>query len=98
MLTLLIKLFKPLLIKLLTSKLLSFLQPQLLKLDKWCEDKLGIDLIKQEKKFHEKWPNISKRIAVLERDAHPPICLNEFDGYKELEKRIKVLEEKNGIQ
>jgi len=98
MFTLLIKLLKPLLIKLLTSKLLSFLQPQLLKLDKWCEDKLGIDLIKQEKKFHEKWPNISKRIAVLERDAHPPICLNEFDGYKELEKRIKVLEEKNGIQ
>ena len=98
MLTLLIKLLKPLLMKLLTSKLLSFLQPQLLKLDKWCEDKLGIDLIKQEKKFHQKWPNISKRIAILEKDAHPPICLDEFDGYKELEKRIKTLEEKNGIQ
>ena len=97
MLTLLIKLLKPLLIKLLTSRLLSFLQPQLLKLDKWCEERLGIDLIKQEKKFHQKWPNISKRIAVLERDSHPPICLDQFDGYKELEKRIKELEKKNGI-
>ena len=98
MLTLLIKLLKPLLMKIISSRLLIFMQPYLLKLDKWCEDKLGIDLIKQEKKFHEKWPNISKRIAILERDAHPPICLDEFDGYKELEKRIKTLEEKNGIQ
>lgn len=83
--------------KLLTSRLLSFIQPQLLKLDKWSEDKLGIDIIKQEKKFHQKWPNISKRIAILERDSHPPICLKEFDGYKDLIKRIEELEKKNGI-
>ena len=27
---------------------LKFLHPHLLKLDKWCEDKLGIDIIKQD--------------------------------------------------
>ena len=97
MLTLLINLLKPLLMKLLTSRLLSFLQPQLLKLDKWCEERLGIDLIKQEEKFHKKWPNISKRLATLERDAHPPIWLKEFDGYKDLIKRIEELEKKNGV-
>ena len=98
MLTLLIKLLKPLLMKLLTSRLLSFIQPYLLKLDKWSEDKLGIDIIKQEEQFHKKWPNISKRLATLERDAHPPICLKEFDGYKDLIKRIEELEKKNGVQ
>jgi len=97
MLTLLIKLLKPLLMKLLTSRLLSFLLPQLLKLDKWSEERLGIDIIKQEEKFHKKWPNISKRLATLERDAHPPICLKEFDGYKDLIKRIEELEKKNGV-
>lgn len=97
MLTLLIKIIKPLLMKLLTSRLLAFMQPQLLKLDKWSEEKLGIDLIKQEEKFHKKWPNISKRLATLERDAHPPICLKEFDGYKDLIKRIEELEKKNGV-
>jgi len=96
MLTLLIKLLKPLLMKLLTSRLLSFLLPQLLKLDKWSEERLGIDIIKQEEKFHKKWPNISKRLATLERDAHPPICLKEFDGYKDLIKRIEELEKKKG--
>jgi len=97
MLTLLIKLLKPLLMKLLTSRLLSFLLPQLLKLDKWSEERLGIDIIKQEEKFHKKWPNISKRLATLERDSHPPICLKEFDGYKDLIKRIEELEKKNGV-
>ena len=82
--------------KLLTSRLLSFLLPQLLKLDKWSEERLGIDIIKQEEKFHKKWPNISKRLATLERDAHPPICLKEFDGYKDLIKRIEELEKKKG--
>lgn len=96
MLTLLINLLKPLLMKLLTSRLLSFLLPQLLKLDKWSEERLGIDIIKQEEKFHKKWPNISKRLATLERDAHPPICLKEFDGYKDLIKRIEELEKKKG--
>ena len=80
----------------LASKNIAFkpLHPWLLKLDAWCEKKLGIDIIKQEKKFHQKWPRISKRIAVLERDSHPPICLKEFDCYHDLVKRIEKLEKK----
>jgi len=69
----------------LASKNIAFkpLHPWLLKLDAWCEKKLGIDIIKQEKKFHEKYPGISKRIA-----------LKDFDGYHELVKRIEELEKK----
>jgi len=44
------------------------MMPTLLKLDKWCEDKLGIDIIKQDKKFHEVYPLVSKRIEQLEKE------------------------------
>ncbi len=97
MLTLLIKIIKPLLMKLLTSRLLSFMQPSLLRMDKWLETKLGIDIIKQEKKFYQKYPKIMERIFKLESESHPPICLKEFDGYKDLIKRIEELEKKNGV-
>jgi len=39
----------------------------LLRLDKWCEDKLGIDIVKQDKKFHEKYPLVSQRLEEIER-------------------------------
>ena len=54
-------------IKLLATSALSFLHPHLLKLDKWCEDKLGIDIIKQDKKFHDKYPLVAKRLVEIER-------------------------------
>lgn len=34
-----------------------------------------------------------ERIEKLERDSHPPIGLCEFEGYKELEKRISLIED-----
>ena len=58
------------LIRFIISAILKVYQPQwLLRLDKWCEDKLGIDLIKQEEKFAEKYPNIIKRIEDLEQET-----------------------------
>ena len=69
----------------------------MLKLDKWCEDKLGIDLIKLEKKFYEKYPGIMNRINILEKNMHPCKELHEFDAYPALMKRIEELEKKNGI-
>lgn len=54
-------------LKLATTAAFSFLQPRLLKIDKWCEEKLGIDLIKQEKKFRERYPGVEHRIAELEK-------------------------------
>ena len=76
----------------LRNTILKFLHPHLLKLDAWCERHIGIDLIKQELKFKEKWPNIEKRIQQLENDSHPPISIEQFDGYKDLVKRIEKLE------
>jgi hypothetical protein len=67
MISILVAVFKAVITKLLASSALSFLHPYLLKFDAWCEDKLGIDLIKQDKKFHEKYPLVSARLEEVER-------------------------------
>ena len=77
------------------SVLLKLYQPQwLLRFDAWLEKRLGIDLIKQEKKFHEKYPGIMNRIQLLEKDSHPKCGIEEFDGYATIDKRIEDLEKK----
>ena len=82
-------------VRFIISLILKLYQPAwLLRFDKWCERKLGIDLIKQEKKFHEKYPGIMNRINILEKNSHPPCPLECFDGYDELLKRIEKLENK----
>ena len=90
--------FKNIILKLATTGAFSFMQPWLLKVDKWAEDKLGIDLIKQDKKFHEQYPLVSERIAKLERDSHPPIAPGGTTELKneiaELLKRIEKLEKR----
>jgi len=67
MISIFVAVFKAIITKLLTTSALSFLHPHLLKLDKWCEDKLGIDIIKQDKKFHEKYPLVAARLEEIER-------------------------------
>ena len=69
MIGILVAVFKAIVTKLLTTSALSFLHPHLLRLDKWCEDKLGIDIIKQDKKFKEVYPLISDRIMRLEQEV-----------------------------
>ena len=55
-------------------------------------------LIKQDKKFHEKYPLVSERIATLERDSHPPVAPGGATELKDeiaaLLKRIEKLEKK----
>ena len=78
------------LIRFIVSAILKVYQPKwLLSLDKWCEDKIGIDLIKQEEKWFEKHPLLLKRIQLLEQDAHPPVAP---DGATELKDLIQSLE------
>lgn len=96
MLAFILKILKNIVLKLATTGAFSFLQPWLLKVDKWCEDKLGIDLIKQDKKFHEKYPLVAERLKVLEKNSHPCKELHEFEVYPELIARIEALEKKNG--
>lgn len=67
MISILVAVVKSIITMLLKTAALSFLHPHLLKLDKWCEDKLGIDLIKQDKKFHEKYPLVAARLEEIER-------------------------------
>ena len=68
MFSFLLAIIRAIILKLATTGVFNFMMPKLLKLDKWCEDKLGIDIIKQEKKFHEVYPLVSKRIEQLEKE------------------------------
>lgn len=82
-------------IKFIVTRILKVYQPQwLLNLDDWCEDKLGIDIIKEDKKFHELYPIVANRIKQLEANSHPCKELHEFDVYPDLIKRIEKLEKK----
>ena len=42
--------------------------PKVLQIDKYLEEKIGLDLIKQEKKWFEKHPLLKERIEALEED------------------------------
>lgn len=83
---------------LLKTAALSFLHPHLLKLDKWCEDKLGIDLIKQDKKFHEQYPLVAERLKAVEKVAHPKCGIESFDGYQVIEDRLTEIERRLKIK
>ncbi len=67
MIGLFVSVIKAILTMLLKTAALKFLHPYLLKLDAWCEKRLGIDIIKQEKSFKERYPNIYNRIEELEK-------------------------------
>jgi len=82
-------------LKFIITMILKVYKPKwLLRLDDWCEDKLGIDIIKENKKFHELYPIIANRINNLEKNSHPCKELHEFDAYPDLIKRIEKLEKK----
>ena len=90
MLGLIIQIFK-----FIITMILKVYKPEwLLRLDDWCEDKLGIDIIKEDKKFHELYPIVANRIKKLEANSHPCKELHEFDVYPELIARIEKLEKK----
>ena len=69
MISFVLKILQAVVLKLATTGTFNFLMPTLLKLDKYLEDKLGIDIIKQDKKFKEVYPVISERIQLLEKEV-----------------------------
>ena len=69
MISFVLKILQAVVLKLATTGTFNFLMPTLLKLDKYLEDKLGIDIIKQDKKFKEVYPLVSERIQVLEKEV-----------------------------
>ena len=69
MISFVLKILKAILLKLATTGTFNFMMPTLLKIDKYLEDKLGIDIIKQDKKFKEVYPVISERIHKLEKEV-----------------------------
>ena len=69
MISFVLKILQAIVLKLATTGTFNFMMPTLLKLDKYLEDKLGIDIIKQDKKFKEVYPVISERIQLLEKEV-----------------------------
>ena len=95
MFSLVLQIVKFVLVRIAGTGILAWLNPWLLKADKWLEKNLKIDLIKQEKKFFEKYPGIENRLRIVEENSHPCKELHEFDAYPALMKRIEKLEKKN---
>lgn len=69
MISFVLKILQALVLKLATTGTFNFMMPTLLKLDKYLEDKLGIDIIKQDRKFKEVYPLVSERIIKLEKEV-----------------------------
>ena len=69
MISFVLKILQALVLKLATTGTFNFLMPTLLKLDKYLETRLGIDIIKQDRKFKEVYPLVSERIQLLEKEV-----------------------------
>lgn len=69
MISFVLKILQALVLKLATTGTFHWLLPTLLKIDKYLEDKLGIDIIKQDRKFKEVYPLVSERIIKLEKEV-----------------------------
>lgn len=94
MFSLVLQIVKVVLVRIASSGLLAWLNPYLLSADKWLEKHLHIDLIKQEKKFYEKYPGVENRLKEVEKHVHPMRELDEMAGFEDLMKRIETLEKK----
>ena len=67
MISLILQIIKFVIVRLASAKILSTFNSQLLKIDSWLEKHLNIDIIKQEEKFYQKYPNIEKRLKDIEK-------------------------------
>ena len=69
MISFVLKILQAIVLKLAMTGTFNFMMPTLLKLDKYLEDKLGIDIIKQNKKFQDVYPLVSERVQLLEKEV-----------------------------
>ena len=60
----------------------------------YLSDKYDIEIAKREENWLNQYPNLKERIEKLENMAHPKCGLEEFDGYADLNERIKQVERK----
>ena len=66
MISLILQIIKFVIVRLASARILSSFNSQLLNIDAWLEKHLNIDIIKQEEKFYQKYPNIEKRLKDIE--------------------------------
>ncbi len=66
----------------------------------WAKDRYGINLLdKEDIEWKTKFPSVAasfdklqKRVKKLEKNSHPAREITEFDSWKEIDERIKKLE------
>lgn len=61
----------------------------------YATEKYDIDLAKKEERWFNQYPGLKDRIDALEDKAHYKCGIEDFDGYADIDKRIKKLEESN---
>jgi hypothetical protein len=61
-----VAIIKALVVGILKTRILKWLHNPMLRMDKWCEDKIGIDLIKQETTWRKKYPLLSDKLDKME--------------------------------
>lgn len=60
----------------------------------YVSNKYDINIAKREENWLNQYPNLKQRIEKLEDQAHYKCCIEDFDGYADLDKRINKLEKK----
>lgn len=61
-----VAIIKAIVVGILKTRILKWLHNPMLRMDKWCEDKIGIDLIKQETTWRKKYPLLSDKLDKME--------------------------------
>lgn len=61
----------------------------------YVTEKYDIDLAKKEEKWFNQYPGLKARIEKLEDQAHYKCGIEDFDGYSDIDDRLKTLEEKS---
>jgi hypothetical protein len=57
--------------------------------------KYDIEIAKREENWLNQYPNLKQRLEYLESIAHPKCGIEEFEGYEQINERIKDLENAN---
>lgn len=74
------------------TKIGIYFQARVDQFMEYLSEKYEIELMKKQSKFEADYPIQEDRLKYLESIAHPKCGIEEFDGYKDIDDRLKELE------
>ena len=78
----------------LNTKVGAWFQLKINKLMALLADRYDIEIAKKEAKWRSDYPMLAERIDLLEDKAHYKCGLSDFDGFEQIDERIRKLEKK----